>query len=295
MKRGQMLKKIKLLVVEDDYLTQEQMKLLLEDEVEELYQAYDAESGFEIYKSKKPDIILTDITLPGINGLDMSEKIKKIDPNIKIIVISAYDDKEYLLRAINEIKVDYYLVKPLDVELLMERLEELSLKVIDKNNNLDIAFIDSLTNIYNRRYFEEKLNELIDQKKDFTIFFLDLDDFKPINDKYGHLVGDEVLKIFVKKVKNVIKETDFFARIGGDEFVLLIENINKKEGEIIANKILNALKNDFVIDHNLINVGCSIGIKKYKNETFKELLKLVDFSLYHVKKNKKGEYWFYSD
>jgi DNA-binding response OmpR family regulator len=110
-----------LLYVEDDTDAQEKMKMMLEDSVKELYQAHDGAEGFSIFMEKKPDVILTDINMPILNGLSMVEKIKDVDSTVPVIVMSAFDNRESLLRAIN-IGVDYFIPKPIDMDILEDRL-----------------------------------------------------------------------------------------------------------------------------------------------------------------------------
>jgi YesN/AraC family two-component response regulator len=121
-----------LLYVEDDEQAQEQMKALLEDSVQELYQAYNGEEGLAIFKDKNPDIVITDISMPVMDGIEMSEAIKKIDSKKQIIMISAFEDRSYLERAI-KIKVDYFISKPIDFDILENGLESITKQLRAKN------------------------------------------------------------------------------------------------------------------------------------------------------------------
>ena len=106
-----------LLYVEDNKDSQEQLKMILQDDVKEFYQAFDGEEGLSMYKKLKPDIILSDINMPILDGLSMIQKIKEIDEHQKVILISAIDDKESLLKALN-IGVDFFTPKPINIDTI---------------------------------------------------------------------------------------------------------------------------------------------------------------------------------
>jgi len=114
-----------LLYVEDDKNTQDTMKQILENEVKTFYQAYNGEEGLALYKEKKPDIILTDINMPVMSGLDMASTIKSIDRTQPIVITSAFDEKNILFDALN-IGIDGFVIKPVDIALLIEKLESVS-------------------------------------------------------------------------------------------------------------------------------------------------------------------------
>ena len=124
-----LLENFTLLYVEDDHDMQEYMKSFLEDEVKEFYQAFDGEEGLSIYKDKKPDIILSDIYMPKMNGLEMSTVIKTLDKTQPIIFLSAFEDVDILEESIN-ISIDNFIVKPIkDIHNLLTTLENISLNL----------------------------------------------------------------------------------------------------------------------------------------------------------------------
>lgn len=300
-----------LLYIEDDKEMNEHMKMMLEDDVKEFYQAFDGEEGLSIYEEKKPDIILSDINMPKLDGLSMSKRIKKNNKSFPIIIISAFDDTKILLNAIN-IGIDYFIPKPINMELLNYRLEviaqhlqnkidleEIRQKKIDDLQKL--AHFDSLTNIPNRFLFDIKLDEVINKTKrdnsSFAIFFLDLDDFKKVNDTYGHLAGDKVLCSIAKSIKSIIRMEDTFARISGDEFLLIIENIEEKQTiDFIAKKIIDTVSKSIRFEKVNITIGCSIGISIYPEDSVskKELLHLADLAMYKAKKSGKSNYVYFN-
>jgi len=155
---------------------------------------------------------------------------------------------------------------------------------------------DNLTGIANRYNLENKLEYILSDAqrnhKNFSIFYLDLDGFKNVNDTYGHSVGDILLQEVVKRVQNEIRQNDVFARIGGDEFVLVLTNIDKTYISYISNKILKSLNQKFYISGQTIIISASIGIASYpKNgEDIETLLKNADQAMYSIKASGKNDF-----
>lgn len=164
-----------------------------------------------------------------------------------------------------------------------------------------ISHHDTLTGILNRLSLEHKLDYLFSDAKhkneQFCVLFMDLDHFKEVNDSFGHEVGDILLKESVKRVQSLIRESDVFARIGGDEFVILLSNIDKQHVEIIAKKIVNIFTNSFHIKGNDVRISTSIGISIYPNNTSNKLtlMKYADEAMYKTKENGKNGYTFYTN
>jgi len=242
--------------------------------------------------------------MPILNGLEMSQEIKKLNKYQIIIIMSAFDDKDILLNAIN-IGIDYFVLKPLNIEVLEDKLNIISQNLQNKldfensrkkeiNILYDLAHFDSLTKLPNRHLFELKLEESINRAKrnniSFALFFIDLDNFKNINDTYGHIIGDEALKLVSKNIKDMIRIDDVFARIGGDEFALIADNFKDKSYvEILKNKILKSKPYLKLKDIDLyISYSVGVSIFPYDSDSKKELLHLADTRMYEVEKLKKN-------
>jgi len=315
-----MLKNFTLLFVEDDRGVQEQMKIMLQDEVKEFYQAYDGEQGLRYYNEKKPDIILTDINMPVMGGLDMAETIKQADKNQPILMLSAFDERDILLNAIN-IGVDGFIVKPIDMGQLNSKLnriahtlqhkietDKMRLKELEQKQKEELiglyhlAHYDTLTGIPNRYLFNEKIDQTIAktdrEHTQFALFFIDLDDFKRINDTYGHKAGDYVLVHLAKRINEVIHKEDTLARIGGDEFALIVENTSNRTAiEKLAKKIIYEISKPIYCENRIVFISCSIGICRYPKDTTckEELIHFADLAMYHVKSTGKSHFCFYEE
>ncbi len=120
-----MLKNLRVLYVEDDERTQELMCSIIGEEVEEFYQAFDGEDGLKKVQEYQPDVVLTDITMPYLDGLSMAQKIKEQNPQQLIFILSAFEDKSILKGAIS-LGIKYFLPKPIDTDNLLLKLKEIS-------------------------------------------------------------------------------------------------------------------------------------------------------------------------
>ena len=163
-----------------------------------------------------------------------------------------------------------------------------------------LALHDTLTGLHNRYQFENRLEHALtsrdNHKNIIAIFFLDLDNFKDINDTYGHESGDKVLQSVALELKILMREEDTLARFGGDEFVILSEHLNSnKDAAAIAQKILQRFHEPFIIEKQTFYLGCSIGIAHYPHDGKDKsmLLKAADAAMYKAKAQGKRRFSFY--
>jgi diguanylate cyclase (GGDEF)-like protein len=159
------------------------------------------------------------------------------------------------------------------------------------------AELDALTSIFNRRRFDQDLQRLIAQaERDgslLTLLMFDLDDFKPINDQYGHACGDEVLKQVAKTLSPQLRRNEILYRIGGDEFAVLLVNTSDDEMAILAERIVHAIHSlEVGCNGAIANVGCSMGIARYPCDTtsLQGLLELADHAMYEAKQSGKNNW-----
>lgn len=162
-----------------------------------------------------------------------------------------------------------------------------------------LAYYDHLTDLPNLRYFTEQLNHAINlanrTEKMFFIMFLDLDGFKMINDTMGHSTGDGLLKQVSQRLVNTLRKSDVVARVGGDEFVVMIENIkDENEIKIVAEKIIKCFRQPFVLNDREFFITTSIGIAVYPTDgnDADKLIKNADIAMYRAKQRGKNQYIF---
>jgi len=158
---------------------------------------------------------------------------------------------------------------------------------------------DSLTGVANKRYFTDMLNRELRRSArscvPLTVLMLDLDFFKQVNDNYGHLVGDDVLREFAARMNGILREEDMLARYGGEEFVVMLNETNVEEAKVVADRCLDAVRaKSFVSGDVEINCSVSIGgatfLGKPKDVTPNQLLRQADLKLYEAKKTGRDKF-----
>jgi diguanylate cyclase (GGDEF)-like protein len=196
-----------------------------------------------------------------------------------------------------------------ELELLADKSERVitgNILVITRHNETEkqihrIAYFDNLTGLASRTYYYEHIEDFIktalSSNEQFAFLFLELDGFKEINDKYGHFVGDQFLRAIAQRLKLVVREIDFIARLGSDEFCIILANVTDDEGvSDVADRFLQKISQPLLLSHQPITPTASIGIAMFprdgQNET--ELIKAADIAMYSAKQAGKQRYVFYS-
>jgi len=165
-----------------------------------------------------------------------------------------------------------------------------------------LAHFDQLTGVPNRLLFKDRLQQSLQQakrrKKLFGLIFVDLDRFKYINDTLGHSLGDELLKIFSHRLTSSVRESDTVARVGGDEFVIILQNlIEAQDAEKIASDIIENIRKPILIHDHEIQITASLGVALYPvhDDTVDGMIRKADAAMYEVKKKGRNDYLMYSD
>lgn len=218
-------------------------------------------------------------------GTEVFTKIEKKNKDIYLVMGKRiqYKDKWYVIEAIKDISKSSILdnISKYNSRKIQEKFDKMSILVA----------LDELTECFNRRYLNEKLpieiDKAIKHKRDLAIIMLDIDFFKQINDKYGHLAGDYVLKKLVKVIKkNIRASVDWVARYGGEEFVIILNGIKSENAIRVAEKIRYVIENTiFIYKEFSIKVTVSLGVTNLTDDTNskEKLLEKVDKNLYKAK------------
>ena len=175
--------------------------------------------------------------------------------------------------------------------------------IIEMEEKADfLAYHDSLTHLPNRAQFEREIVRIFDlakhNQKMIAVLFIDLDRFKVINDTLGHHVGDDMLIYLAKRIKNILRKDDLFARIGGDEFVIILDPLKTREdAALMAEKILAVVREPIEVQNYHLNTTASIGIAIYPDDGSEksDIIKHADSAMYHAKEGGKDRYEFYSE
>ncbi len=179
-------------------------------------------------------------------------------------------------------------------------LSDISERVASEKAIRHLANFDVLTQLPNRRYFVAEIERRLQKQrvlKPCSMYFLDLDKFKEVNDTLGHAVGDKLLTTIADRFSSSLKKTDLMCRFGGDEFVIVVPDVvDKEQCSAIAKKLIDQLNNPVTVDHHSISIGVSVGIAiaPRDGKTAEDLLQNTDAALYESKSKGRGTYTFYS-
>ena len=293
------------LYVEDDKAIREQMTETLQEFFQQVIVAEDGQEGLEKFSSYRkkfhtyPDLVITDIRMPLLNGIEMSKKILSLHPEQIIIIHSAHNESDILLELIN-MGISHFLLKPLQPQQLYQTLHKASkrhyyeqIETAYKKKLEKLANEDPLTNIANRRRFFEKANilftKVILECQPLYLFVVDIDKFKDINDTFGHDIGDEVIRVFVDIVKSELGIDDCFSRFGGDEFIIMLTRISQEKALSIVEKIKDNISKTHMVLGASVDFSVSIGMAELEDfdESIDKLIKRADTSLYREKRSKR--------
>ncbi|MEZ8626124.1 EAL domain-containing protein [Vibrio splendidus] len=185
---------------------------------------------------------------------------------------------------------------------MASRLSKAYLDLTKEKKNFDfLAHHDPLTSLANRllatKQLDEEIRESYENNASFLLFYLDIDEFKTINDSLGHAPGDNLLVNVGHILSNLVGDKGFVARMGGDEFLVVYSNIGLDEGEPIADRLNQALRKPYYIDDNSIFVSASIGVCEYPTHglDLETLIRNADTAMYHAKRNGRDQYRVYAD
>ncbi len=279
---------IKVMIVDDSQVTRNKIKKVLQKQMFHVIVAAHGEEALNYLEDNSDiELILTDYNMPVIDGIELTKEIRKKYNRNEIIIISVTSSNEQLISAkFLKIGANDFINKPFNDEELICRVNNTleAKEYLEKMTNM--AHLDFLTGLYNRRYFFEEIKDF-SISKNFAIAMIDIDNFKNINDDYGHDIGDEVIKSIANILKRNIKGSDIVARFGGEEFCIALNNINKKDAIGFFIKLKETIsKNKIIIKNNKISYTASIGVSfKEDDEDINTLLNNADQALYKAKEN----------
>ncbi len=289
----------KILVVDD-----EEMMLMITKRVlsanYEIVCAHSGEEALNMYESEKPDLILSDLMMPGMTGFEMHEFLqKKHNEKIPIMYMTADESEENEDKGF-DLGASDFIRKPFRPDVLMRRVDNILGNLEQIKGLKEEAVIDKLTGFLNKAGSNMELEKCCKNEKG-TLMIVDLDSFKLINDIYGHESGDRILENFASIITDNSRNDDIRGRIGGDEFIVFLKDICDEQ--TIAgfasriNERIHKIAVDLFGEDMDIPLGASVGAVKIPEfgTDYEELFKLADKALYFVKQNGKHGYSFYQD
>lgn len=293
----------KLLIVDDSAYIQTQLNVIFQQESVELAFASDGLSALSLVESFAPDVILLDIMLPDIEGYDLYDQIKEKDTNhASIIFLTSKNANEDEIKGISKGACDY-IKKPFHEEVLKVKvLAHLEMKkkkdeLLRKNEEMeqnikrlnDLAFRDSLTGLYNRHFLNDQVIKEFQSQEGGVLIMGDVDDFKYVNDVYGHEAGDSVL-IGIANIMRSASEHLHVIRWGGEEFLMMLFQVNKKEAFALCEQIRKTVEGfPFLTKGTCFHCTLTLGMHAYDlKKDFFTNIEFADKALYRGKRSGKN-------
>jgi len=244
-----MRKSMQIIIADDDSVLRWLLRASLTRVGHEVIEVADGKAAWEIIQRERIQLVITDWVMPSLDGVELIRRIRaaNIPTYTYIILLTAKSEKEEIIEGL-EAGADDYLTKPFDPgEMLArvaigERILNLETRLREYKDQLEIlATHDSLTGLLNRRatyqHAEQALLLAEQEATSLSLILLDVDHFKAINDQYGHLSGDQALRLVAETILQATRPQDFVGRWGGEEFVLVLPKTSLAEAEKIAEKI----------------------------------------------------------
>lgn len=291
---------IKVLVADDSKSIRKYVATQLRLYRFQVLEAGDGQEALDILEENRDiKMAVLDYNMPKLDGFDVTKKIRETydKEQLAIIGLSGQDEPVLSARFI-KVGANDFIKKPFEPEELFCRVSQ-NMDLIEKTKALlDAATKDFLTGLYNRRFFFEKgqgkLNRARRQKKTLALAMLDIDHFKSVNDTFGHDVGDEVLKVVSSIIAENVRPADLLARLGGEEFCVLLDDISKEEIASLFEKIRSAIEgHTFESLKERRYVTSSFGvIMAREDELLDEMVKRSDELLYLSKQSGRNKVTF---
>ena len=300
------IKQSRILVVDDIKTNCDVLKRRLENNTFLVEVSMSGKDALEKIAKEKFDLVLLDVLMPEVNGLEVLIKIREeySADKLPVIMVSSFDDVESISKCI-QLGASDYLPKPVNSTILTQKvastLERKSLREREEQLLSELhrqAITDEMTGVPNRRYVFEQLERSFDDieknsKEHFATAIFDIDHFKNVNDTYGHAAGDEIIKKVCNLATSIIKSPNIFGRIGGEEFLAVIFNDSENHLQQICEKIRTSVeKEETLFDNQKISVTLSGGVC-FSNESssVSDLVNKADERLYLAKKNGRNKFY----
>ena len=286
-----------LLIVDDSKLSRELIKRSLAITHLNILEAQNGRIALEMIENEENNIslVITDFEMPEIDGIDLTFKLREkyTKAQLGIIAISAAEDEDTSSKFL-KFGANDFINKPLTPSHILTTVNA-NIELLNLFQQIkDLANKDFLTGSYNRRYFFEVGNAIFlkakRKEKPLAVAMIDIDNFKKINDTYGHDVGDVAIKEIKKLLDASLRASDLVARFGGEEFCIVLEDISLQDTEKLFEKIRKNFEDNVIKTHGVtISYTVSFGIAYGMANTLEEMVSLSDKALYHVKENGRNQ------
>lgn len=290
----------KILIVDDDPQISALMRAILESVGYEIKNVSCGREALKVIDDFDPHLVLLDINMPGLSGLETLEIARKREEYVSVVLVSGNSDTEDVIKGLDA-GADDYVKKPFNPHELAARvktqlrIKNLTDRLMEANKKLQaLVEIDDLTGLYNMRGMYERITLEISRNRRFKtgicVMMMDMDHFKRVNDNHDHLFGSFVLKEVGGIIKDSIRDVDFGARYGGDEFMVVLTGTDYEGALFFAERLREKIeKYDFNNGEHRMDLTTSIGLALLKpdakdfNLSAKELVQWADRALYESK------------
>lgn len=297
----------KILLVDDDSDNLKIVRRLLEKEGYSVEAAQSGEAGLQALDSYRPDLVLLDVNMPGMDGLETIQLLKRKENTAAVVFVTANTNTSDIIRGLDAGALDY-ISKPFSgMELLARVRAQLRVKKLqddlrEANKKLQgLVEIDDLTGLYNMRSVYEKLDQEIERGRRYShgvaAIMLDMDHFKGVNDNHDHLFGSHVLAEVGSIIKKNIRTHDFGARYGGDEFLICLSQTTTEGAKLFCERLRAVLENHLFKSGDdeirlTASMGCAIIVDGKSMIDGRSLVRHADHGLYQSKEEGRNRVTF---
>src|SRR5580658_3659006 len=291
---------LKILVADDSPVYRKLVEQTLPPDQYSIMFAKTGQNAIELFNQHRPALVITDWNMPDLTGIEVCRQIRASakDSYTYVIIVTSAPEKENVIEGL-EAGADDYLTKPFHPKELLarlgvgRRLVDLHQQIESQNRLLkELALTDALTGLPNRRAVEDcaqgQLSAAIRHGFSFWVVIADLDNFKIVNDTYGHDAGDTVLKEFARILKRSVRSSDICGRTGGEEFIIIFTHADECNVGIVVERVLQQLReHDFSFGSKPVQVTASFGIAGFQGKgvpDFAKLMNQADEALYVAKR-----------
>ncbi len=284
------------LVAEDDPFVRSLIAKVLRSPEYRVVLAEDGAHAWELARDLRPEVIVSDWMMPEMDGVELLRRVKAdcTLQHVHFIMVTAREDRRDRVSGLDA-GADDYLTKPFDNAELQLRVRAGLRKVMRYLQSVQDSQQDPLTGVSNRRLLEQYLHDVteghVPRPQQIVVFMIDGDDFKSINDRYGHAVGDEVLKEVGRMLREHTRSTDLVVRLGGDEFLLLVPDATEEAVERIRARLEQASNQiELSVDGQRVTARFSVGVTTWDPArlTPQDAFTLADREMYRVKAKRKS-------
>ncbi len=256
----------------------------------------------------RPAVVVCDQRLPDMSGLDLCATIRTMDPDVSLILLTGYASLDSAIAAVGQI--DQYLTKPVPVDDLVESVEagvarteqrvRERIAAEEMRTKLETelrrqASHDSLTGLANRALFSDRAEHALERRglSELVVCFFDIDDFKDVNDSYGHGAGDELLRVIGQRLRECVRPADTVARFGGDEFAVLLEDTQLPGALDVIDRLYESVNHPIRLGNDeevVVHLSVGMTLVNSRDVTSEELLAEADAAMYAAKARGKNRY-----